>query len=95
MNRQAWRSLPTRATWKSHAPEFAKRKNGWRGRSVLLLVEMDRLLEGDRKLRLLQDLKKAGRREWRMEHERELAAFADEAFVGRVSRGTIGKRTGA
>ncbi len=57
--------------------------------------EMDRLLEGNRKLRLLEDLKEAGRREWRMEHERELAASADEAFLGRVLRGTIGKRTGA
>jgi hypothetical protein len=60
-----------------------------------LAVETDRLLEANRKLRLLEDLKKAGNREWRMEHERELAAFADEAFLGRVLRGTIGKRTGA
>lgn len=65
------------------------------GAQRALMVEMDRLLEGNRKLRLLQDLKKAGRHEWRIEHERELAAFADEAFLGRVSRGTIGKRTGA
>jgi hypothetical protein len=60
-----------------------------------LTVEMDRLLVGNRKLRLLEDLKETGRREWRMEYERELAAFADEAFLGRVLRGTIGKRTGA
>jgi hypothetical protein len=58
-------------------------------------VEMDRLLERNRKLRLLEDLKEAERREWRMDHERELAAFVDEAFLGRVLRGTIGKRTGA
>jgi hypothetical protein len=43
----------------------------------------------------LEDLREAGHREWRGEHERELAAFADEAFLGRVLRGTIGKRTGA
>jgi hypothetical protein len=60
-----------------------------------LTMEMGRLLEGNRRLRLLEDLKEGGRREWRMEHERELGAFADEAFLGRVLRGTIGKRTGA
>ena len=60
-----------------------------------LTAETDRLLESNRKLRLLEDLRDAGYRAWRMEHERELAAFADEAFLGRVLRGTIGKRTGA
>lgn len=60
-----------------------------------LRVEMDRLVEGHRKLRLLEDLKDAGHSEWQSEHERELAAFADEAFAGRVLRGTIGKRRGA
>ena len=60
-----------------------------------LAGETDRLLEANRKLRLLEDLREAGHREWRSEHERELAAFADEAFLGRVLRGTIGKRTGA
>jgi hypothetical protein len=62
---------------------------------IALTAETDRLLESNRKLRLLEDLRDAGHREWRMEHERELAAFADEAFLGRVLRGTIGKRTGA
>ena len=48
-----------------------------------------------RSSRLIEDLRQARHREWRIEHERELAAFADEAFLGRVLRGTIGKRTGA
>jgi len=60
-----------------------------------LSAETDHLLAADRKLRLLENLREAGHREWRMEHDRELAAFADEAFLGRVLRGTIGKRTGA
>jgi hypothetical protein len=58
-------------------------------------AEMDRLLDANKKLRLIEDLRQARHREWRIEHERELAAFADEAFLGRVLRGTIGKRTGA
>jgi len=59
-------------------------------------AETDRLIEANRKLRLLADLRQSGREAWRKEHDRELAAFADEAFLGRIhSKAQSGKRTGA
>jgi flagellar export protein FliJ len=50
-----------------------------------LALEMDRLIEANRKLRLLEDLKRKGHGHWQREMDRELAAFADEAFLGRIS----------
>jgi flagellar export protein FliJ len=49
-----------------------------------LALERDRLVEANRRLRLLEDLRKAGLGRWRKEHDRELTAFADEAFLGRI-----------
>jgi flagellar export protein FliJ len=50
-----------------------------------LTAEMDRLIEANRRLRLLEDLKRKGHGHWQREMDRELAAFADEAFLGRIS----------
>ncbi len=59
-------------------------------------VETDRLIEANRKLRLLEDLKQTGQEHWLKDHDRELAAFADEAFLGRIHlKAQSGKRTGA
>lgn len=65
-----------------------------------LAVERERLLDANRKLRLLENLKRSEQDRWHADFERELAAFADEAFLARQhSKGTIerrsGKRTGA
>jgi len=58
----------------------------------LLAVETGRLIEANRRLRLIEDLKRKGHMNWQRELERELAAFADEAFLGRVQSV---RRTGA
>jgi flagellar export protein FliJ len=65
-----------------------------------LAVERDLLIAANRKLRLLENLKHDAQLRWRTEFERELSAFADEAFLvcqERVhrERDKIGKRTGA
>ena len=49
-----------------------------------LALEMSRLVEANRKLRLLENLKGTDAGRWRREFDRELAAFADEAFLGRI-----------
>jgi flagellar export protein FliJ len=59
-------------------------------------VETERLLDANRKLRLLENLKRAAQDRWQRDFDRELATFTDEAFLARQhSKGTIGKRTGA
>ncbi|MDP9054939.1 MAG: hypothetical protein M3N93_11665 [Acidobacteriota bacterium] len=47
-------------------------------------VEMNRLIEASQKARLLDNLKDADLARWRQDFDRELAAFADEAFLGRL-----------
>jgi hypothetical protein len=46
-------------------------------------LEMNRLMEANQKSRLLENLKRSGLDRWRREFDRELAAFADEAFLCR------------
>jgi flagellar export protein FliJ len=47
-------------------------------------LEMNRLMEANQRSRLLENLKRAGQDRWRREFDRELAAFADEAFLCRI-----------
>jgi flagellar export protein FliJ len=54
--------------------------------------EMNRLIEANRKVRLLENLKRAEHVRWTQQFDRELAAFADEAFLGKLQSK---KRTGA
>ncbi len=49
-----------------------------------LAAETDRLAEVNRKLRLLENLKSGQHDEWQREFDREIAAFADETFLGRL-----------
>ncbi len=51
-------------------------------RSVAL--EMNKLIEARQKTRLLENLKLADHTRWRQDLDRELAAFADEAFLSRL-----------
>ena len=44
-------------------------------------VEMNLLKEANRKMQLLENLRDARRDVWQKEFDRELAAFADEAFL--------------
>jgi hypothetical protein len=46
-----------------------------------LAVERDLLVAANRKLRLLENLKHDAQLRWRGEFDRELSAFADEAFL--------------
>jgi flagellar export protein FliJ len=50
-----------------------------------LAAETDRLIEANRRLRLLEDLKRKRHGHWQRDMDRELAAFADETFLGRIS----------
>lgn len=54
--------------------------------------EMEHLIEANRKLRLLENFKEHEQGEWRKDFERDLAAFADEAFLTGIQSK---KRTGA
>lgn len=56
-----------------------------------LAVERDLLLAVNRKLRLLENLKHDAQLRWRAEFDRELAAFADEAFLGATTRRTTAR----
>jgi hypothetical protein len=47
-----------------------------------LALERDLLVAANRKLRLLENLKHDAQLRWRGEFDRELSAFADEAFLG-------------
>jgi hypothetical protein len=49
-----------------------------------LTLEMNRLMEANQRSRLLENLKRTGQDRWRREFDRELAAFADEAFLSRI-----------
>lgn len=56
-------------------------------------VEMERLLDANRKVRLLENLKQAEQDRWHRDFDRELATFTDEAFLARQrSKGTIEQR---
>lgn len=46
-------------------------------------VEMGRLVEAGRKVKLIENLKRRARLAWTREFDRELNAFADEAFLNR------------
>jgi hypothetical protein len=63
----------------------------------LLTLEMNRLIELNQKLRLLENFKQSSHGRWRKEFDRELADFADEAYLGRLPshKATIEGRTGA
>ncbi len=55
-----------------------------------LAADRDLLVAANRKLRLIENLKQGAQQRWRHEFDRELAAFADEAFLAsqdRVRRG--------
>jgi hypothetical protein len=62
-----------------------------------LAAEMRRMIEANRKLRLVENLRKTGYEEWRRDFDRELSAFADEAFLSRSALAKLQskKRTGA
>jgi flagellar export protein FliJ len=102
--------VPTGSVLKSYA--------GFRDRSLVLIHqlekqvaearaelkrEMDLLVEANRRTRLLERLKLSSHKNWRMEFDRDLAAFVDEAFLRRDTRkryipghhATIEERTGA
>ncbi len=49
-----------------------------------LNMERNRLVEADRKLRTLENFKRKERSDWLREFDRELAAFADEAYLYRL-----------
>ncbi len=51
-----------------------------------LSTEMNRLVEANRKVKLIENLKQRVRGAWTREFERELGAFADEAFLNRYNR---------
>jgi hypothetical protein len=57
-----------------------------------LTVEMNRLTEAGQRSHLLENLKQAGETRWRREFDRELADFADEAFLCRLQK--IQSKTG-
>jgi chromosome segregation ATPase len=46
-------------------------------------LEIKRMVEANQRARVLQNLRSAQHRDWRREFDRELATFADEAFVSR------------
>ncbi|MGA2711765.1 MAG: hypothetical protein ABSG41_01560 [Bryobacteraceae bacterium] len=48
-----------------------------------LALEMDRLADANRKLRLLENLKRTKQSLWHKEFDSELGAFADETFLYR------------
>jgi hypothetical protein len=53
-----------------------------------LSLEMNRLIEANQKLRLLENLRRTHRGRWHREFDHELAAFADEAFLCRIQSKT-------
>jgi hypothetical protein len=48
-------------------------------------LEMNRLVEADQKVRVLQKLRTAHHADWRQDLDRELATFAEESFLSRRS----------
>jgi flagellar export protein FliJ len=51
-----------------------------------LTLEMNRLTEASQRSRLLENLKQTGQARWHREFDREIAAFADEAFLFRIQK---------
>ena len=49
-------------------------------------LEMSCLMEANQRSRLLENLKRTGQDRWRREFDRELAAFADEAYLCRIQK---------
>jgi hypothetical protein len=49
-----------------------------------LTLEMNSLIEANQRSRLLENLRRTDQARWRREFDRELAAFADEAFLSRI-----------
>ncbi|HEX4134891.1 MAG TPA: hypothetical protein VHY84_09800 [Bryobacteraceae bacterium] len=62
-----------------------------------LALEMSGLMEARRQLRLLEKLRHAAEIRWQQDFDRELSAFADEAFLSRMQSKLQSKkvRTGA
>jgi len=52
--------------------------------AAALAARMELLLEANRKRRLLENLRQTEHGRWRVESNRELEAFAGEAFLGRL-----------
>lgn len=49
-------------------------------------TEMSRLIEANRKVKLIENLKQRAHSAWTRGFEREMAAFADEAFLNRYNQ---------
>jgi hypothetical protein len=49
-----------------------------------LTLEMNSLIEANQRSRLLENLKRTDQGRWRRKFDRELAVFADEAFLSRI-----------
>jgi flagellar export protein FliJ len=49
-------------------------------------LEMNCLVEADRKMTLIDNLRQRARTAWTREFDRELSTFADEAFLNRYNR---------
>ena len=49
-------------------------------------LEMSRLVEASRKVKLIENLEERARRAWTREFEHELSTFADEAFLSRYNQ---------
>jgi flagellar export protein FliJ len=52
----------------------------------MLNAELKRLVEANQKAEVLERLKSSSHANWQRDFDRELAAFADEAFLNRLSR---------
>lgn len=49
-------------------------------------TEMTRLVDANRKMKLIENLKQRARTAWTQQFERELSAFADETFLNRYTQ---------
>lgn len=56
---------------------------------LALSTEMVRLVEANRAVRLIENLRHSAQDRWRAEFDRELAAFADEAALRRSAPGRL------
>ncbi len=81
---------------KSHA-RIRNLEGGALAARQLLTLEMNRLIELNQKLRLIENFKHSSQGRWRKEFDRELADFADEAFLARIrsDKDTIERQKGA
>jgi flagellar export protein FliJ len=49
-------------------------------------AEMNRLIDANQKMKLIDNLRQRARNSWTREFERELSTFADEAFLSRYNQ---------